>query len=323
MARLTVAVLRGGTSSEYDLSLKTGAAMLAALPDERYDTRDILIDRSGRWHHRGIPSDPGRVLSQVDVVLNALHGGIGEDGTIQRILERSGVAYAGSRARAAAVAMNKARALEKANEAGILMPRGFHVAVSDGSTAQIARTVFGAFGPPYIIKPLSEGASRGIRIADTIAHLPDALGDALDEYGSVIVQEFVRGEDARVGLIEGYRNEDLYALPPVHVVRPQGKRFIDTDVHREGLLRHVVPSRFSDAQKRALMDAARAVHRALELSHFSRIDFILSGDKAYFLEASAQPGLYPEAAFPQMLESVGSSVREFLEHAIARARARV
>ena len=92
-----VGVLRGGTSSEYDLSLKTGAAMIAALPEDRFAVRDIFIDRAGVWHVRGIPIAPMRALSQVDVVLNGLHGGVGEDGSVGRVLEHSGVPYAGSR----------------------------------------------------------------------------------------------------------------------------------------------------------------------------------------------------------------------------------
>ena len=79
MARTSVGILRGGTSSEYNLSLKSGAAMLAALPEDRYDTRDIFIDKRGYWHLRGAPVDAARALSQIDVVLNALHGGAGED----------------------------------------------------------------------------------------------------------------------------------------------------------------------------------------------------------------------------------------------------
>src|SRR3989338_464418 len=98
MSRMSVGILRGGTSKEYELSLKTGAAMMAALPEEQYETRDILIDKQGLWHLRGTPATPARALSQVDVVLNALHGGVGEEGTVQRILERAGVPYAGSRA---------------------------------------------------------------------------------------------------------------------------------------------------------------------------------------------------------------------------------
>lgn len=321
MARIVVGIIRGGTSSEFDLSLKTGAAMLSALPEEKYETRDILIDRNGTWHQRGLPAEPHRILSQIDVALNALLGGMGEDGTVQRILEQAGVPYAGSRALPSALSMNKARALQAAKLAGIAIPRSVVLHLrDDASTADMARAVFFQFGPPYIVKPLTEGASRGIRIADTIVDLPDAIADTLEVFGSIAVQEFIRGEDARVGIIEGFRGEDLYALPPAHMLRAEGKRFIDEETRTRGLVRHVVPSNFSHTEKRALIDAARMAHRALDLSHFSRADFILSRGKPYLLEVSPLPGLYPSAAFPQMLESVGSSVQEFLEHAIHLAR---
>jgi len=322
MTRTIAGVLRGGTSSEYDLSLKTGAAMLAALPEELYDARDIFIDKRGRWHARGMPVDPLRALSQVDVVLSGLHGGIGEDGTVQRILERSGVPYAGARPLPAANSLNKIRAREMLARAGVRIPRGLWFTLRDRiDTRAMARGVFEIIGPPYIVKPPSEGASIGIRIARTIIDLPDAIADVLDAYGQAIVEEYVIGDEATVGVIEGFRGEELYALPPVHIVLPEGSRILETHYHDQGIAKHLVPSDFSRDTKTMLMNAARAAHRALELSHFSRSDFIVTPRAAYLLETNAIPGLYPGAPFPHMLESVGSSVGEFLDHSAKRARA--
>ncbi|MDO8514060.1 MAG: ATP-grasp domain-containing protein [bacterium] len=321
MSRTSVGILRGGTSSEYSLSLKTGAAMLAALPEDKYDTRDIFIDKRGLWYLRGVPADPARALSQVDVVLNALHGGVGEDGTVQRILERAGVPYAGARPQAASLSLNKIRAREILQKAGIRMPRGVSFTLeNDLRTGDMAYVVFSQFGPPYIVKPPSDGASSGIHIAMTLLELPNAIGDVLDAYGAALVEEYVRGEEASVGIIENFRGEELYALPPAHVILPKGFHFMEPQHHEEGTLRHVVPSRFSHAEKQALAELARAAHRALGLSHFSRADIILTSRAPYLLEVNAIPGLYSGASFPHMLESVGSSVREFLEHAIALAR---
>lgn len=321
MARTIVGILRGGTSSEYDASLKMGAVMLAALPEEKYETRDILVDKNGFWHLRGVPAEPSRILAQVDVVLSSLMGGVGEDGTTHRILEKHGVPYAGSRAPAVALSHNKARTMEVARTVGILVPRSILFTVgSSMTTADMARSIFAVFGPPYIVKPPLEGSSEGVMLARTIIELPDALGETLDRFGTALVQQFVRGEDARVGIIEGFRGQELYALPPAHMLRPEGKEFIDSETRRNGSVRHVVPSNFSDEEKRSLEAAAKAAHRALGLSHFSRADFILARGKPYLLEVTSVPGLYPGAAFPQMLEAVGSSVPEFLEHAIALAR---
>ncbi|MEY4747098.1 MAG: hypothetical protein RLZZ416_147 [Candidatus Parcubacteria bacterium] len=321
MMRTSVGVLRGGTSSEYDLSLKTGAAMLSALPEEKYDARDIFIDRRGYWHLRGQPVDPARALAQVDVALNALHGGIGEDGTVQRILERAGIAYAGARPLASAHALNKIRAREILQKAGIRMPRAVSFSLqNDLTTGEMARLVFDQFGPPYIVKPASEGAGHGIVIATTLLELPDAIGDILDAFGSALVEELIRGRDASVGVVEDFRGEELYALPPAHLIAPRGSRFLDPTGHREATIIHVVPSNFHQAEKRSLADLARAAHRALGLSHYSRADIILTPRGPYLLEINATPGLYRGASFPPMLESVGSSVREFLEHAISLAR---
>lgn len=321
MSRISVGILRGGTSSEYNLSLKTGAAMLAALPEEKYETRDILIDRTGMWHLRGLPADPARALAQVDVVLNALHGGVGEDGTVQRILDRAGVPYAGARASSAASSLNKIRASELLDRAGVSMPRGVGFDLDNRmNTREMAEVVFSRFAPPYIVKPSNEGASQGVVLVATIIELPEAIADTLDAYGAALIQEYLRGEEVHVGVIENFRGEDVYVLPPSHVVLPEGARFLESSVHEAGLARHIVPSNFSRAEKQSLADIAKAAHRALELTHFSSANFILTRHGPYILELDSTPGLYPGAAFPPMLEAVGSSVQEFLEHAIALAR---
>lgn len=321
MSRTIVGVLRGGTSSEYELSLKTGAVMLNALPEDRYDTRDIFIDKSGLWHARGIPTDASRALNQVDVVLNALHGGVGEDGSVQRILERAGVPFTGSRALASAMSLNKIRAREIMQEVGVRMPRGIAFSLDNHlSTADMAHAVFSQFAPPYVVKPPTEGGGVGVIIADSIVELPDALGDILDAYGAALVEEFVRGREATVNLLEGFRDEELYAFPPARVHLPEGVRLLDAS--NRASVRYSAPSDFSHEEKQSIMDIARAAHKALDLSHFSRADIMITARGVpYLLEVNATPKLHEGAALPQMLESVGSSVREFLEHSIALARA--
>lgn len=321
MTRISVGVLRGGTGGEYNLSLKTGAAMMRELPEDKYDVRDILIDRSGLWHLRGQPATPARALAQIDVALNAIHGGIGEDGTIQRILRRMNIPYAGSSPMHSSQSLNKIRAREILGKAGIRMPRAITFSIDNGlNTAEMATTVFSQFGPPYIVKPPAEGAGRGILIAATLVDLPDAIGDVVDAYGAALIEEYIRGEEASVGIIEHFRGEDLYALPPAHVHR-EGLH-LSHGHHEEGLLRHSVPSRFSYEHKLSLESMAKVAHKALGLGHFSRSDIILTPRAAYLLEVNSIPGLYPSATFPAMLEAVGSSVGEFVEHAIHLARSR-
>lgn len=318
MARIIVGVLRGGTSGEYDLSLKSGSALLSALPEDAYATRDIFVDKKGMWYSRGVAVSAPRALAQVDVVINALHGGVGEDGTVQRILERAGVPYTGSRSFASALSLQKIRGREVLQKAGVRIPRGisFSLSNADLTTADMARATFEQFGPPYIVKAPAGGASVGMRYAADLRSLPDAIGDVLDIFGAALVEEYIRGQEASVGIMENYRGEELYALPPAKAVLPDGYRHIGYEQHTGGELKYLVPSPLSDSEKRALMDAARAAHRALDMKHFSRADLIITPRAVYLLDVNSTPGLYSGASMPQMLETVGSSVKDFAEHAI-------
>lgn len=321
MSRTIVGVLRGGASSEYDLSLKTGAVMLDALPENEYDVRDIFVDTEGYWNARGMRVDPLRALSQLDVVLNGLHGGAGEDGRVQRILDVASIPYTGSSAQASSLSLNKIQAGITLKRNGIRVPQAVSFVVSsDMNTYEMSQLVFSRLGPPYIVKPSSEGGSHGVRFVDTIIELPDAIGDTLEAFGAALVEEYVVGREATVGVIEGFRNEDLYALPPAQVVYPEEASFLHYDHHRAGNITYRVPSAFTDPEKQLLMDTARAAHRALGLSDFSRADFILTKRGPYLLEVNSLPGLHEHAAFPKMLESVGSSVPEFLVHSIRGVR---
>lgn len=295
--------------------------MLAALPEDRYEVRDVLIDRRGMWYARGLAMEPARALAQSDIVLSALHGGIGEDGTVQRIAAKLHIPFVGSHALPSALSLNKVRARQVLQEAGILLPRAVSFSIENELTTEdMTNLVFSQFGPPYVVKPPAEGASAGIRVVATVLELPDTLADTLESYGGAIVEEYVVGSEAVVGIIEAFRNESLYALPPAYAERPEGELILPHYFRISGAIRHLAPSHFSHEEKRGLETIARQAHAALGLSHYSSADFILSRRGPVLLEVDAHPHLHPSSAFHTMLEAVGSSVGEFLEHAFLLAR---
>ncbi len=201
------------------------------------------------------------------------------------------------------------------------MPSGVSFTLSNGlNTAEMAQAVFSQFGPPYIVKPQSEGASYGIRVVLQVIELPDAIGDVLDEYGAALIEQYIAGAEASVGVIEDFRGQELYVLPPAYVILPGEDRFLSHQVHEDATAKYECPSNFTHAEKRAIEEMARAAHRALGLSHFSRADIKLTRRGPYLLEVNALPGLYPGASMPVMLDAVGSSTREYLEHVIALAQ---
>lgn len=320
MSQTVVGVLRGGPSAEYDVSLKTGAAILNALPEEHYRAIDILIDKQGRWHHLGRPMDPMRALHGMDVVVNGLHGTYGEDGGVQRILERSSIPYTGSRPEGAALSMYKPRAKEVVRAAGLFVPCGLTFSLPEERDSwQMSREVLNQFAPPYIVKPANSGSSIGLSIAKTITDLNDVLADALDAHQSVLVEEFIPGSEATVGIIDDFRDHGIYALPPVEIVLG-GKTCFDYETKYNPHTQELCPSTFPDSIKRDLEWAARTAHQELGLSHYSRSDFrVHPSGRVYFLEANALPGLTEPSLFPRALRAVGSSLKDFLAHIINKA----
>ncbi|HEX8994025.1 MAG TPA: D-alanine--D-alanine ligase [Candidatus Paceibacterota bacterium] len=321
--KVTVGVLRGGPSQEYDVSLKSGAAVLRALDPEKYHARDIFIDKAGRWHRAGVASLPTQALVGVDVVFNALHGEYGEDGTVQRTLDVLGVPYTGSGAFASATAFNKEAAKQAVREIGIRTPHSVTIDRSEvgDDLERFALELFRTFPLPIIIKPRNGGSSHGIMVVTHFNALLEALRYALAISPSVIVEEYIRGREATVGVIDGFRGEPLYALLPIEIVlkdRPvydREAKYADTsDVERHS------PGKFGGQDKYELMDLARRIHKHLDLSHYSRSDFIVTKRGIYFLEVNTLPGLTEHSLLPLSLDSVGSSLSDFLDHVIEEAR---
>jgi len=316
--RRVVGVLRGGPSSEYEVSLKSGASVLQALNQEHFEPRDIFIDRGGAWHMHGVAVDPERALRGIDVAFNAMHGEFGEDGEAQRLLERLGVPYTGSDARTSALAFNKHKTKEAVAKFGVKAPRGILVnpPTQDISLEDKALHIFRTFPHPVIVKPVIGGSSVGTTIADSYHKLEWALETALKVAPKALVEEYIKGREATVGVIDHFRNEKTYALMPVEIIPPPDKLFFDYEAKYGGRSTERVPGNFTDSEKRQLMDIAKKVHEGLNLSHYSRSDFILSRRGIYFLEVNTLPGLTNESLLPKALNAVGAKLSDFLHHII-------
>ena len=316
-----VGVLRGGPSREHEVSLKTGAAILANLPSERYVARDIYIDKKGQWHDRGRPTSPERVLRQIDVALIGLHGEYGGDGEVQKLLERFGVPYAGSDPFGSYLATHKLMAKAHAGDAGLLTPAYRYIENSADSEA-IARDVIQNFAQPVVVKPVGWGSSIGVSLVGGYAPVLAAIEQLFAEGAPcVLVEEYIRGREATVGVVEGLRGEALYVLPSIEIIPPEGDIF-SYDAKYAGTARHVCPGNFSRVAAEELQRAAKVMHRALGLRHYSRSDFIVAPKGVYYLETNTLPGLTKESLLPKSLAAVGVPFPNFLEHLVNLAQSR-
>lgn len=320
MSKILVAVLRGGPSAEHEVSLNTGAAVLRAFEGTEFSPVDVIISRKGEWLRNGKVWDPLQILQAVDVVFNALHGTYGEDGTLQRYLDAHGIPYTGSSAYASSLAMNKALTKDHVKELPLkLAPHVYASAESIDDTSLFAEAVTDLFNGPYVIKPVSSGSSVGTRIVNSTDELAAALAELLPVHDKLMVEKRVFGKEATVGIIDEFREQRRYVLPPIEIVPKREFFDFETKYGNDTHETEICPGRFTYDEKKRLGEAAAAVHDTLGLRHYSRSDFIVANDGVYFLEVNTLPGLTEASLLPKALDSVGISYKAFIRHLVMQS----
>lgn len=317
-----VAVLRGGPSSEYDVSLRSGAAVLQALRELDYPHKDIIITKKGEWLEMGIARQPEKALEAVDTVFLALHGEFGEDGQVQRLLQRLNLPFTGSNALASAIAFNKELTKLTLRDHGVNMAKHRRINREElNDIAALSESIVEEMGSELFIKPIAGGSSLGARHISNAGALRPALEELLQFHESLMVEEFIRGREATVGLLHGFRDQDLYVLPVVEIVPPNGMPYFSAEVKYNGTTEEIVPGRFTYHEKAKLADAATVVHKALNCDHYSRCDFIVRDGEVYFLEINTLPGLTDQSLFPKAAAAVGLEFKDLIKHLVETSRA--
>lgn len=329
---IIVGVVRGGISPEYKVSLDTGGSVLSHLRghklNDKYKALDILIDREGAWHINGMPLDPNQVGNKVDVIWNALHGDYGEDGKIQQLFDQLGVRYTGSGAFASAVGYNKALTKQRFSHFGIRTPKHMLFPVYmpdiDGEVniyaQRCALHVLRNMPPTWITKPVAAGSSVGIHVCSTLDDLIRVFHEHARSKMGLLVEELINGKEASVGVVEGFRGEQHYSLPPVEIRIPKKKSFFDYEAKYSGQSEEVCPGNFTHDEKAELSRLAKLIHKELGLAHYSRSDFIVTRERGiYALEVNTLPGLTDQSLTPRALYAVGSNMAEFIDHVIKLA----
>ncbi len=331
---IRVGVIRGGPSSEYDVSLNTGGNVLSHLRGDKlnqtYKPIDILIDKQGVWHMHGKPTTLEHISNNVDVIFNALHGDFGEDGKVQQMLNQWKILYTGSGAFASALGYNKILAKEQFKVLGIKTPHYLLYKTEEDNIEQSvegraknqARHVWSKMAPPWVVKPVSSGSSVGVKVCKTFSELESALYEGISNDSNLFIEEMIEGKEATVPVIEGFRNQKMYVLPPIEIRIPKNKVFFDYEVKygQSSEEAEVCPGNFSTPEKDELIHLASLIHTGFNLDHYSRSDFIIHPKKGiYALEVNTLPGLSDTSLTPKALAAVGSSMSEFIHHILSLA----
>ena len=295
-----VAVVMGGPSSEREVSMATGAGVLAALEKLGYEAKSFDFDR------RFV--DDMRAYNP-DVVFNALHGPGGEDGQIQGILEWLGLPYTGSGIMGCALAMDKHVTKKLLAAEGLPTPAWDLFDLGGGTLPLLP----GSLDLPLVVKPPSEGSAVGVVLVRTHEEWKSAMLAAAERYQRILVEEFIPGREFSCGVLF----EE--ALPVVEII-PSDEFYTYDAKYEPGRSRHLVPAPIDETLATRLKTLALSAHRLLGLRDYSRTDIIVTKEgRPYVLEVNTLPGLTPTSLFPDECAALGISFEALIDRLIAAA----
>lgn len=245
-----------------------------------------------------------------------LHGGAGEDGTVQRMMEQRGIPFSGSGSAASATAFDKGDAKEKLR-GKVTVAESRIVGVSDPDTIRSAVETMLSKYERIVLKPLAAGSSRGLFFLSRGEPFDDIIAKIAKLRLPYIIEQFIKGRELTVGVID--RGNGPIALPVVEIEVDAGHSFDYEGKYLGKGTREICPANLSDAQTRAAQQTALASHLSLGCEGYSRTDIMAAEDGMYFLELNTLPGLTSSSLVPLELKANGIEFRDFLEEQIALA----
>jgi len=303
-----VAVLKGGSSLERQVSLRSAARVEDALASLGHDV--VAIDAD---------ADLLRALKdeRPHVAFIALHGPGGEDGTPQELLEILGVPYTGPRVAACIRCMDKVLAKHLLREAGVPTPDwvAFNsTAFRELGAADALEEIEARLGFPLVVKPAAQGSSLGVRFAASREDVPEALVSALSYDDRVLLERHVPGRELAVSVLDGQ------PLPIVEARPKEEDRFNYEARYEIGRTEYLCPAELPDDVTETVRDAASRSYETLGCTGFARVDLMLGADdRPEVLEANAIPGLTDTSLFPMAADAAGIEFEELVSRIIELA----
>ena len=328
---MKIAVLMGGTSSERDVSLASGLRIAQALRGRGHsvvsidttrgaldageesaalakgvlDTEPPKLDALQQIGSNSLTSwrDTTEQARDADVVFLALHGGQGEDGTVQALLDLTGVPYTGSGILGSALAMDKDLSKKLFQAAGVPTPKWL---MAPATIAQVKK----AIGFPVIVKPSKQGSTVGLSIVKQTAELEQAITEAFKYDDEVMIEEFIPGRELTVGVL------GAEALPVGEII-PKHEIYDYECKYTKGMAVEEFPAKLTPAETTEVQRLALAAFRALKLRGYARIDFRMSPEGVFYcLEANTLPGMTELSLIPQAAAACGIPFPELCERIV-------
>jgi D-alanine-D-alanine ligase len=318
-----IAIIMGGYSSEYKISLISGNVVYQFLDKTKYNGFRIHIFKE-KWvyvdeHDAEFPIDKNDFSTTVngtkitfDCVFNAIHGTPGEDGLMQAYFELIGMPQSSCDYYQSALTFNKRDLLSVLKPYGIKTATSYYINKGEHiDTAKIVKAV----GLPCFVKPNKSGSSFGISKVKTAAELPIAIEVAYQEDNEIIIESFLDGTEVSVGVIN-YKGE-IVVLPITEIVSEND--FFDYEAKYHGKSQEITPARISEEMTQRVSEVAKRAYEVLKMKGFSRSEFIFVDGEPHMLEMNTIPGLTTESLIPQQAKAAGISLEDLFSNAIELA----
>jgi len=318
-----IAIIMGGYSSEYQISLISGNVVYQFLDKTKYNAFRIHILKE-KWvyvdaNDTEFPIDKNDfsvlingVKQTFDCVFNAIHGTPGEDGLMQAYFELINIPQTACDYYQAALTFNKRDLLSVLKPYGIKTANSYYLNKGDHiNTTEIVSKL----GLPCFVKPNKAGSSFGISKVKTEAELPIAIEMAYKEDNEIIIESFLDGTEVSVGVIN-YQGT-ITVLPITEIISEND--FFDYEAKYQGKSQEITPARISDEMTQKVGEIAKRAYEVLKMKGFSRSEFIIVDGEPHMLEMNTIPGLTTESLIPQQAKAAGISLEELFTNAIELA----
>lgn len=318
-----VAIIMGGYSSEYEISLKSGNVVYETLDKEKYDAYRIHVFKD-EWCYVDDNEDKFTIDRNdfsvkieghkvtFDCVFNAIHGSPGEDGYMQAYFELLDIPHTSCSMYQATLTFNKRDLISTLKPYGIKTAENYYLNYGDSINED---EIINKVGLPCFVKANKAGSSFGVSKVYNKEELKPAIDTSFKEDNEIIIEEFLDGIEVSVGVIS-YQGETL-VLPITEIVSEND--FFDYQAKYEGKSQEITPARISEEYKNKVNTEAKRIYEILKMKGFSRSEFIFKNDHPYFLEMNTVPGFTKESILPQQANEAGISLKALFNNAIEEA----
>jgi len=318
-----VAVVMGGYSFEYDISMKSGQVVYDNLENELYNCYKIIIKKD-KWILLDENNKEFNICKEdfsvqlenkkikFDVAFIVVHGSPGEDGLLQSYFDVIGIPYTGCDSYTSAITFNKRDCISILKKYNVPSAKSIHLNIEDDIDEE---KIIKNIGIPCFVKANKSGSSFGVYKVNDKKDLLKSIENSFKVDNEILIESFLDGTEVSVGVMNYKNNIEVFGISELITEND----FFDYEAKYEGKSKEITPANISEIQKKNVTEISKKIYKKLGMKGFSRSEFIFEGDIPHFLEINSIPGMTKESIFPKQVQNKGISLKDLFRDLIKKA----